>query len=179
MSSDFRAVIWTLGGAASFAILGGLFGALAGGFSRRNGSATGSYLGARIARAIRRLLERDLSPTQQGILIGAADGAVFLGILGALIGLIAHHSGNDPSSWLLPMFVLMVSLLAGAVVFGLLAYGMISLRVHSIFTICLGGFGGGAFTAWMWGTAHIVPGAAIGILLGAVVYYLLLRVTGK
>lgn len=175
MNAELHAVTWTVGGAASFSLIGGLFGALAGGLSWRNGNATGSFIGTRLARAIQRVVERDLTPTQKGIIVGAADGAVFLGIVGILVGLIAHFSGEEPSRWLWPTFLLVMALLSGAVLFGLLAYGILHLKVHSIFTISVGGLIGGSITALNMGAEHIVPGAVAGMIVGSLLYYLISR----
>lgn len=169
--NELSAVLWTVGGAASFSVVGGAFGAVAGGLSWRNGNASGSLIGTKVARAIRKILDRELTPTQEGSIIGGADGAFFLGLIGALVGLIVHFTGGEPSEWLLPAFLILISLLTGALLFGLLAYGMLRLRVHSIFTVCLGGLIGATVTAWKFGPSHIVPGAVAGIFSGALLYY--------
>lgn len=166
---DNRLVVfaWTLAGAFAFALLGGLFGGLAGWLSWRGGSASGSILGRKAADAVARLRERELSEGARGAVVGAADGALFLGLVGTVIGLVAGHRGQAPASWLVPAFTVLLLLVGGAVVFGTLAYGLDRLRVGAVVGVFVGGLGGALFTASYFGVGHTVPGAVAGLLLGA------------
>jgi len=167
--------LWTLAGAFSFALLGGLFGGLAGWLSARHGSTSGTLLGRKAADAVARLLERELTEAGRAALVGGADGALFLGLIGTLIGLVAGHRGEAPAAWLVPGFAILLLLVVGAVFFGLLAYGLVRLSVGSVLGVFLGGIGGALGSAYTVGAAHIVPGAVAGILLGALVSCLLPR----
>ena len=167
--------LWTLAGAFSFALLGGLFGGLAGWFGARHGSASGTLLGRKVADALARLLERELTETGRAAVVGGADGALFLGLIGTLIGLVAGQRGEEPAAWLVPAFAVLLLLVVGAAFFGLLAYGLVRLSVGSVLGVFLGGIGGALFTAHSIGAAHIVPGAVAGILLGVLVSCLLPR----
>src|SRR6266542_935634 len=169
MDNRLALLLWTLAGAFSFALLGGLFGGLAGWLSWRNGNASGSIVGRRVADALARLMEDEPSDGQKAALTGAADGVFFLGLIGTLIGLIAGHRDEPPADWLLPAFGILVLLLAGAVVFGALAYRMVSLRVPAVLGFFAGGMSGALVAAFEWGVEHIVPGAVIGILVGALI----------
>ena len=175
MDNRLGIFLWTLAGAFSFALLGGLFGSLAGWLSARHGSASGSVLGRRAADALARLLERDLTEAGRAALVGGADGALFLGLIGTFIGLIAGQRDEAPAAWLVPAFAILLLLVVGAVFFGLLAYGLVRLRVGSVLGVFLGGISGALFTAHSIGTAHIVPGAVVGLLLGVLVSCLLPR----
>src|SRR6266508_2606524 len=90
---------WTLGGTVAFGTLGALFGGLSGWLSWRGGSASGSVLGRRVADALARLIETELTDSHRSALIGAADGGLFLGMVGTLVGLVAAKSGHAPETW--------------------------------------------------------------------------------
>jgi hypothetical protein len=169
MDDSFTLFAWTLGGTAAFALLGGLFGALAGWMSWRGGSASGTAMGRKVADALARLAEDDVSDSQRAALTGAADGALFLGVFGMLFGLIAGRIDAAPGDWLVPVFAITVGLAVLAVAFGLLAAGIVRLRMPAIVGLSIGGVGGGLLAAHHAGVVHIVPGAAVGILLGTLV----------
>src|SRR4051794_15296663 len=65
---------WTVGATLAFGLLGAVFGGLAGWISWRGGSASGTGLGRKVAGALARLFDQELSSTQRGALIGAVDG---------------------------------------------------------------------------------------------------------
>ena len=173
MDDSLRIFLWTLGGALSFALLGALFGGLAGWLSWRHGSATGSVVGRKVAEALARLRDGGLTADQRAAAVGAADGALFLGLVGTLIGLVAGRRGEDPAAWLLPVFAAVVLLVGGAALFGTLAYGLVRMQRRAVLGVSLGGMAGGLFAALAVGVLHIVPGVAAGILVGALVSLLL------
>ncbi len=175
MDDRLHLFLWTLAGAFAFALVGGLFGALAGWMCWRNGSASGSIAGRRLADALARLLPREPSALRKAALIGAADGALFLGLVGTLIGLVAAQTGAAPADWLVPAFLVLLPLTAAATLFGLLAYGLEGLRVQAVLSVFVGGMGGALLTAGYAGAAHAVPGAVAGIFLGALTSYFLPR----
>jgi hypothetical protein len=159
---------WTLVGAGGFAVLGSLFGAVAGGMAWRHGNATGSIVGGWVVRVITRVTERELSPVQRGAIGGAVDGFVFLGVVGTLFGLAVGFSGRLPGEWIVPALVLTGCLLAAAAFFGLLAYALIESGVQVLVPVCCGGVAGAVLAAHYFGTRHIVPGAVAGFVFGAV-----------
>jgi hypothetical protein len=171
MDDRLSLLLWTLAGAFSFALIGGLFGGLASWLSWRGGSASGSIVGRRVADALARLLEGEPTAGQKAVLTGAADGALFLGLLGTLIGLLAGQHEQSPAAWLLPAFGVLVLLAAGAILFGALASGLV--RRRAVLGFCVGGLSGALFAAFEWGVQHIVGGAAVGIVLGALVSFAL------
>ncbi len=158
---------WTLLGMATFALLGSLFGGLAGGLSWYHGRAAGSGFAVRIARALARLGEGELSPLAMGALVGAVDGAVFLGLLGGLLGLAAGYTETPPADWVLRGLAIVAAMLGGAIVFGLFAYGLVRLRVRAMLEVFLGGMAGAFAAVSLAGIPHIVPGVVIGMFLGA------------
>jgi hypothetical protein len=166
---------WTLGGTVAFGVLGALFGGLSGWISWRNGSASGSVVGRRVADALARLFETEMSDPQRGALIGAADGGFFLGLLGTLVGVIAARSGHAPQSWLVPLFLITLALVTGALMFGVLALGLIRLRLRAVVGASLGGVLGALSGGWFLGVLHIVPGAVAGILLGTLAAFMVSR----
>ena len=96
---------WTLGGGLALAILGGFFGALARWFSWKRGDSTGTGLGRRVARALARLASEEPSPGAMNVISGAVDGAMFLGLIGVVVGLLAREVGHAPADWLVPLFL--------------------------------------------------------------------------
>lgn len=166
---------WTLGGTIAFGALGAMFGGLSGWLSWRAGSATGSVLGRRVADALARLIDTELTDPQRGALVGAADGGLFLGLLGTLVGLVAAKSGHAPETWLVPLFFITLSLVLGAVLFGVLALGLIRLRLRAVLAASAGGMTGALLAASFLGVLHIVPGAVAGILLGTTAAFLVAR----
>jgi hypothetical protein len=166
--------LWTLAGALAFALLGGLFGALAGWMCWRSGSASGSIVARRVAEALARLLPDEPSDGQLAALTGAADGALFLGAAGTLAGLLAGQVGS-PADWLVPGFGILLLLMLGAVVFGILAYALVRLGAQAILSVFVGGMGGALLTAGYVGVTHIVPGAVAGIILGVLTSFALPR----
>lgn len=160
---------WTLGGGLAFALLGALFGGLSGWLNWRAGYAGGTKLGHRIADALSHLFHQDLSPIQRGALIGAADGGMFLGMLGTILGLIAARFTAEPRDWIVPLFSTTLLLICGTLVFGFLALGMVRLRWSAILGLFAGGMAGAFLTARYVGVSHIVPGAVAGVIVGVLV----------
>ena len=71
---------WTLGGTLAFGLLGAGFGGLAGWLSWRRGNASGTIMARKVAEALARLVEQDMTDAQRGALIGAADGVGAAGV---------------------------------------------------------------------------------------------------
>jgi hypothetical protein len=165
---DERLIIfgWAAGGGLLLGGVGALFGGLAGYVARFYGRRPGGFVGWRAIRAVERVLGRELSPLQAGVLIGAVDGASFLGVFGVLLGLLAGELEWFPSHVLAATylgFILLATLAAGL---GMAAYAFAHGGMIGFSTACAGGLAGiyvGALTA---GTTGIIVGAWIGLLLG-------------
>ena len=175
MSEEWIGIVWIIGGGISFALLGALFGALATGLHRRSGKASGSWIGKTIAGALSELFDHELTATQQAALIGAGDGAVFLGGCGVLVGMIAHFSGAKPATWMQPGLLLLVGILGGAIAFGLFARAILRAKIRSIFALSVGGMIGIVIATLTVGGEHVIPGALVGSVLGFSCHLLLLR----
>jgi len=169
MDESLILLAWILGGTVAFGVVGALFGGLAAWLSCRAGHAPGSIVGRRVADALARLREEELTDLQKGALTGAADGAFFLGLVGTVVGVIAARSGRAPATWLIPLFLIMLALTGGALLFGATAAGIVRLRLRAVVAVCIGGIVGALVAAAHFGVAHIVPGAVVGILLGLLI----------
>jgi hypothetical protein len=125
MDERWRVLLVVLGTGLGAALLGALFGGLTGMLHWRAGKATGGWFGLRVLAALEEAGESEFSPTFKGILVGAVDGLLFLGTLGAVIGLVIvlWHPGREA---ILGTGLLAVAfLMFGAVGFGLLAYCLV------------------------------------------------------
>lgn len=145
MDERLRLFLWILGCGGTFGLLGSAFGSLAGFLAWRSGRVAGTALGMSVARAFARVARREYSPGQQGAIVGAVDGLLFLGVLGGLFGLWGAFRGDTPWKTLAPAAAFAV-LMAGAVFFGVLAYGAIRVRG--------------------WALAAQVAGCVVGALIG-------------
>src|SRR5581483_4719840 len=175
MDEPLILLAWTLGGTVAFGLLGALFGGLSSWLSWRAGHASGSIIGRRVAEALSRLREDELTPAQKGTLIGAADGGFFLGLIGTGVGLIASRRGEAPEAWLVPLFWITLALLGGALFFGGLAAGIVRLQLRAVVAVSVGGVSGAMLAARYASVVHIVPGAVLGILAGVLVAAILPR----
>src|SRR5947209_6464913 len=86
-----RIVLCTFLGAFLFAVIGAAFGGLAGALGWATGKASGGALGKRVAAALTRFTGKDFSPTVTGAIVGGSEGAIVLGVLGAIAGGLAGH----------------------------------------------------------------------------------------
>src|SRR5437899_4331927 len=94
MEERLRIVLWTLAGGGFSGAVGLWFGALAAAMAWRHGQAGGGRMGRAVAEAFVRLRGRPLSEAASAALVGAAEGAGFLGALGAIAGFVAGNSGQ-------------------------------------------------------------------------------------
>lgn len=175
MDEPLVMLAWTLAGTLAFGLVGALFGGVSAWLNSRSGHVSGSGVGRRIAEALAQLREEELSDIQKGTLVGVVDGALFLGVLGTLVGVLAFQSGKPPHTWLVPLFVVLVALTGGAMLFGVLALGMVRLGLRAVVAVFVGGILGAVVAATRVGVAHIVPGAVLGLLAGMFVVVLLPR----
>jgi len=140
-----RLFLWVLACAGGFAVLGGLFGAVTGYVAWKEGRAAGTALGLSVGRAFARAAGGKLPPQREGALVGAADGVVFLGGLGTVIGLVLCLRGQAGWEAISPALFAGMALVGAAVLFGGLA--------------CLLLFTG--FRGLVW----LIAGAALGFTL--------------
>ena len=83
--------------------------------------------------------------------------------------------GVAPGDWLLPFFQMTLLLAVLAFGFGLLALGILRLRLRAVVPLFVCSIAGGLMAAGYLGVRHIVPGAVGGLVVGLVLALLLLR----
>jgi hypothetical protein len=148
-----------------FGLLGTAFGGLVGYLSWTRGRPAGSVVGLAVASAVQRVSRREGSAGRTGILVGATDGLLFLGLTGTALGLAAArgHFG-----WAILGRVAFGTLIltGGAVLFGGLALGIIYAGVRAVAGVFAGGMLGAASGALLGRADGLVIGAIGGILAG-------------
>src|SRR5438067_471859 len=132
MEPRYAIFLCSVGGGLLAAPVGALFGGLTAYLTRRDGRAAGSIIGRTVADAFARGDRTTLSPAQNAILAGAADGAFFLALVGAAVGLWIGIQGNLEPRLLLTVAGAIVALPLSAAVFGMMAYALSSLGVRGI-----------------------------------------------
>lgn len=148
-------------GAVVFGLVGLLFGGLAGALTWRSGRAAGGPFGRAVAEALAPLSEEGVSPAIHGALVGGVDGALFLAVVGFLVGLAAGLAA------LLYVLAGLVALCLGAVVFGGLAYGLSGHGPRGITAVCGMLVGAAAAATVTDGGRHAaLAGAVVGLLAG-------------
>src|SRR5262249_11055713 len=125
MDDRIRLFLYLLSGAGIFAVAGALFGALARALALRHGQAAGGLLGQIVADAVRKVYDNDLSPGAAAAISGAVEGAGFLALAGCIVGAIAGFQEEDRLQVLLYASLGMMGLVAAAMVFGVVAYGLL------------------------------------------------------
>ena len=151
-------------GALAFGLVGLLFGGLAGAWTRLSGRAAGGPLGRAVAEAIAPLGEDGAPPAVHGAVAGGVDGALFLGAVGFLVGVVAGLEG------LLYVLAGLVALCLAAAVFGRLAYGLVGHGGRSVTAVCamLVGAAAGA-TITDGGRYAALAGAVAGLLVAGLI----------
>lgn len=124
MDDRLRICLWMVGGGFFGAVLGAAFGALTGALYARNGGAAGTRWARHLVEQFLKSAERQPSPIRRAALIGGADGFIFLGILGFIVGVLLGIAGRSADEWRVPLIVGSVLLVGGAVFFGVLAYAL-------------------------------------------------------
>jgi hypothetical protein len=150
------------------AVLGCLFGALAGGLYWKSGRASGTILGAEVARAFARAARTELTRVQKGALIGATDGIVFLGVCGTVAGAVLVYTGHAQWEVVRPVGLIAASLVGAAAFFGALAYAILYAGVWATAWVGLGGLSGAAVGAGAGGADGLFYGSVLGFVGGAV-----------
>jgi hypothetical protein len=165
---DQRLVIfcWTAAGGIGLGGIGALFGGLAGYAARLHGRSPGGFVGWRVLRAIEQVSRRELSPRSAGIVIGAFDGATFLGTAGALLGFVASQTEWLSGSQLLAALYTFAVVATLAAVIGTAAYSFTRGGILVFGSACIGGLAGIYVGALLAETPGMMAGAWIGLLLG-------------
>jgi hypothetical protein len=175
MDANLQVFLWLAGGGGFFAVLGGLFGAVAGALYWHSGRASGTAFGLGVAQAFARVADKELSRPGRGAITGAADGVLFLGPLGILAGAVVVSGGWADSRWLAVGAWLALCVAAAAVLFGVLAYAMVRVGFKVLAPACGGGVLGALAGAWLGDVAGLMLGLLTGILIGTAVLALLGR----
>jgi hypothetical protein len=163
-----RFFLWLLLAGGYFALLGGVFGAVTGYATWRDGRAAGTVIGLSVARAVSRLADEPLSRTAQSILVGGVDGAFFGLLSGLLIGAVTGWRGGD---WRLlgPVMLAGLLLVGGAVLLGVMAHVIGGGGRRAVLGLFVGGMlgasGGYSFAHADGLFAGVLLGAAAGVIL--------------
>jgi hypothetical protein len=156
-------------GTGLFGLLGGVFGSVAGAALRWSGRAAGSWIGLTVAQALVHARGRELSPVLMGAVVGGADGACFLGLVGTLVGTVVGYLGEAHSHLLLTVALAMSLLTIGALLFGALAYGLIRAGLWVVAAIFVGALATGSIGFVIEGRIGLFYGALIGAGLGSII----------
>jgi hypothetical protein len=169
MDEKLYAFLCLAGGGGFFAVLGGVFGAVAGAMYWRRGRASGTAFGLGVARTFDRVSERELSPVVRGAVSGAADGVLFLGTLGILAGAFVAYGGWVETRWLGTIAWLSLFVVGAALFFGSLAYSLVGAGVRGLAPASGCGLLGAIGGAWLGGVSGLMVGLIAGIQAGAVI----------
>jgi hypothetical protein len=172
MDENLVLCYWTVGGGVFLAVIGALFGGLAGFLARLHGRSPGGYLGLRVLRAVERMQRQEIAPLPAGVLIGAIDGAAFLGTVGVLLGWIASRSQSLPTATLLAIFLGIAGIAVMAAAIGSAAYLISRGGMRAAGAVCGGGFAGICIGIRMAGAPGVMVGACLGLLLGLAIGWL-------
>jgi hypothetical protein len=168
MDDRVRIFLCVLAGAGLFAVLGGVFGAIAGAWQRAGGRVSGGAIGVWVTQALERARQSPLPDLTAGAVIGGVDGALFLGVLGCLFGGGVGYAGAAHTHLLFDVGLGAAALVAIALGFGCIAHGLTrggvrSFGVFFLVIILCGTLGGGVA-----GVVGVFIGALVGMALGAI-----------
>jgi hypothetical protein len=166
MDERFANLVWILGFGGGCALLGALFGAVSAAIHWGRGNATGTIIGLEVARAFERGARNEFSPRVKGAIVGGVDGLVFLGVVGTVVSTIIVWSGPGREKVLGPAMLALVLLMALAVFFGLLAYGIFHAGVRAVVGVFAGGVLGGGVGFFLGGHSGVMCGCIAGITVG-------------
>jgi hypothetical protein len=165
MDEQMRIALWMVSGGGLGAILGGAFGALTAALYWQHGGSAGTGFGRRVADAFARTAEDEPSPFRRAILTGAADGFLFLGVVGLLTGTAIASTGAAPQA-LVPAAVGSALLVGAAAFFGTLAYAITRLGLWAILLLFAGGLLGSFIAGVLLGADRCLLGTLPGLVLG-------------
>jgi hypothetical protein len=168
MDEQIGAFACALSGAGLFAAVGAVFGGLARYLARLHGQAAGGVLGRLVTDSLQRVSGREMAPLTAAAISGSVEGAVFLGVFGSVVGLVAARAA-EPFQTLASVTAGFSLLAFAAALFGLVAYGMLWLGVRVVGGVFLGGISGALAGARLAGAHGILLGTVAGALFGMVV----------
>lgn len=175
MDERLRISLWMVGGGGLGAVLGGAFGGLTGALYAQGGGAAGTGFGRRVADAFTRAGERELSPIRRAAITGAADGFLFLGIVGILTGAGVAIIGGAHLRWLAVAALGSVFLVGGAAFFGVLAYGITHNGARAVLYVFAGGLAGSSLAGVLLGADRCLLGTIPGLLAGLTLAFVIRR----
>jgi hypothetical protein len=161
-----RLFLWMVGGGGLLGVVGLLFGALTGLLTHWDGRYAGGFLGRKVLQAIVRVSEQPPSPSVRAAIVGAAEGACFLGLVGLVLGaVVGHYAALDVAAvaWLALAAVLLP---VTAALFGILAYGLSRAGTRILGLFCCGGLIGAFVGSRLGATDGILIGSIVGALTG-------------
>ncbi len=167
MDDRLRLFLCTLSGAGLFGLLGAVFGAAAGANVRAGGRVAGGALGLAAARALERVRGREFHPIAAGLVVGGIDGVAFLGVVGAVFGLVYGSVGERNREMMVNLAMAAGGLALGAAVMGSMASGLVRAGVWGIGVVFVAALGGGTLGVRLAGVPGLFYGATIGFGLGA------------
>jgi hypothetical protein len=175
MDERTRLFLCVLASAGFFSVLGGLFGALAGVVTWRDGRAAGTSLGMSVARAFARVSEQSMSPGTLAAIVGGTDGAIFGAFLGCVFGLVAGWHGQAEWQTLRPILLGSMLLVGAAILFGLMAVGLTAAGTRCLLGLFIGGVAG-AFDGFQIGqTDGLILGMFAGGVSGTILFLVVFR----
>jgi hypothetical protein len=168
MDDRVRIFLCVLAGASAFAVLGGVFGAVAGAWQRAGGHVSGGAIGVWVTKALERARRSPLPDLTAAAVVGGVDGAVFLGVLGCLFGGAVGWAGEGHTHLLFDVGLGAVGLVATTVGFACIAHGLTrgGVRWFGVFFLVIvlcATIGGG-----LAGVVGVFIGALVGLMLGAI-----------
>ncbi len=175
MDERLRISVWIVSGGGLGVVLGGAFGGLAGMLHARSGHSAGTGFGRRVADAFARTAERKPSLLRYGAITGAADGVLFLGLLGAVLGALVASVGNADPRWLGLAALGSVLLVLAAAFFGVLGYALAHNGIRAVFYVFGGGLVGSFLVGEFFGAYFCPLGALFGFLVGLILSFLTRR----
>jgi hypothetical protein len=165
--------LWILASGGFGAVLGGGFGAAVGAITWLNGRPAGTFLGLGMARAFERAAERELTPGKKGALIGGTDGAVFLGVIGVVVGAMVAWRNPAAGEVLGPTAGALILLVVGGTLFGLLAYALVRTGLRAVMPLFSGAMLGAAIGLLLGRANGLFPGLVVGLTAGTLVAFFL------
>jgi hypothetical protein len=179
MDEQLRISLWIVSGGGLGAVLGGAFGGLAGMLHARSGHSAGTGFGRRVAATFARTAEHETSFSRHGAIAGAADGVLFLGTIGALLGALVGSVGKLDPRWLGMAALGSILLVGAAAFFGILAYALARNGMRAAFYVFGGGLLGSFLVAQFLGANLSPVGTLIGFVVGLALSFVTRRSTPR
>jgi hypothetical protein len=172
MSEQQTLFLWILLSGGFGAALGAAFGATVGAITWLSGRAAGTFIGFRLARAYERAAERELTPGKKGALIGGADGAVFLGTVGVLVGTLIAWRVPTAGDVLGPAAAAVTLLVGIGSLFGFMALALLRAGIRAVVPLFFGAMLGAAVGLLLGRTNGLFAGLVIGLMGGTAFAFL-------